>query len=214
MSHPSGKVELVFGLDAMRAVREAVGRYAAGFDAALGTCADAARIAEEAIAAENMLATIKAMAAQRASESGSWKGSGHRSAAHELAAKAGIGVGKAREALETAERLKQLPDVEQAARRGELSPTKLAPLAAAATADPGAERRLLDLARQASVGELGDECARTKAAALPDDEARHREIHRNRFLRRRRTADGAGELVYRSTLEEVAEIFSVVQGFA
>ena len=69
-------------------------------------------------------------------------------------------------------------------------------------------------ARALPLAGLRDTCARTKAAAEPDDEARHAAIHRSRFLRRRRTVDGAGELHYRSTPEEVAEIFGVVKGWA
>lgn len=38
----------------MREVREAVGRYAVGFDAALVTAADAQRIVEDATASSNM----------------------------------------------------------------------------------------------------------------------------------------------------------------
>jgi hypothetical protein len=72
----------------------------------------------------------------------------------------------------------------------------------------------LDKARRASLGELRDECARVQAAALPDDEARHAAVHRSRHLRKRRCAEGAAELTYRSTVDEVAEVFSVVQGFA
>ena len=204
----------MFGVAGIREVRKSIAAYAAGFDAALVTCADAKSIVAEAVAAENMLATIKAMAARRAAECGSWRTEGDRSAAHELARVSGSTVGKAKEALETAERLGGLPAVEAAARSGELSPTKAALVADAASAAPGSETRLLELAKTASVGEVADECARTKAAALPDADARHKAIHASRFLRRRKTADGAGELRYRSTLEEVAAIWSVVQGRA
>lgn len=69
-------------------------------------------------------------------------------------------------------------------------------------------------AKRSSFGELLDECARTKAAAEPDGAARHRAIHASRFLRGRRGVDGAGEIHYRSTLEETAEVFAVVTGFA
>ena len=204
----------MFGVAGMREVREAVGTYAGGFDPALVTAADAQRIVEEAVAAENMLATVRALAAKRVAETEVWRKEGDVSPAHQLARKSGTSVAKAREALETAARLAALPEVEAAARRGELSPAQVAPIADAASKAPAAERRLLAAAKAASLGELLDACARTKAAAEPDDEARHRAIHASRCLRRRRTADGAGELAYRSTLDEVAEIFAVVQGWA
>ncbi|MGI8683672.1 MAG: DUF222 domain-containing protein [Acidimicrobiales bacterium] len=202
----------MFGVTEMREIREAVGAYAGGFDPALVTAADAQRIVEDAVSAENMLATIKALAARRVSETELWRTEGDASPAHQLARKSGTSVGKAREALETAGRLGGLPAVEAAARRGELSPDQVAPIADAASKAPGSQGRLLTAAKAVSLGELRDACARTKAAA--EDGARHRAIHASRFLRRRHTADGAGELLYRSTLEEVAEIYAIAQGRA
>jgi hypothetical protein len=60
---------------------------------------------------------------------------------------------------------------------------------------------------------LRDRCAKVKAAALPDDEERHKAIHKERFCRKRTTAEGAAELWYRSTPEELAQIWAVVQGY-
>ena len=204
----------MFGKAGMREIRESVGRYAAGFDPALVSGADAEVILADAIAAENMLAAIRSMAGARVAECASWKREGDRSAAHQLARKAGIPLGRAQEALSTAERLSQQPELDGALRRGELSPSQAAPISSAVKANPGAEKRLVGLAKRSSLKELDDECSRTKAAALPDEQARQKEIHRRRFLCKRRTADGAGELVYRSTLEETEEIFSVARGFA
>lgn len=198
----------------MRAIREAVGEYAAGFDPALLSATDAQRILADTVAAENMLATVKGLAAKRVSDTEVWRHEGDVSAAHQLARMAGTSVARARETLDTAGRLAGLPELESAARRGELSPAQAAPIAGAASSSPGSQRRLLAAAAAASLGELLDVCARTVAAARPDDESRHRAVHASRFLRRRCTADGAGELSYRSTVEEVAEIFAVVQGWA
>ncbi|MDP9389395.1 MAG: hypothetical protein M3Q48_16140, partial [Actinomycetota bacterium] len=203
----------MFGLAKMREIREGVAAYAAGFDPGLVSAADAQRIVEDAAAAENMLDTVKAMAARRVAETELWRCQGDRSAAHHLARTSGTSVGRAREALETAARLADLPAVDAAARRGELSPSQAAPIADAASKAPAAEQRLVQAAKEASLGELLDACARTKAAAEPDDEARHRAIHASRYVRRRRSSDGAGELLYRSTLEEVAEVFAIVQGY-
>lgn len=195
-------------------MRAAVSRFAAGFDPALISAADAERIVVDAAAVENMLATVKALAAARVAETELWRGRGDASAAHHLARTSGTSVAKARQALEAAGRLSTLPAVAAAARRGELSPAQLAPITDAASKAPAAERRLLAAAGSTSLGELLDACARTKAAADPDHEARHRAIHAGRFLRRRRCEDGAGELHYRSTLEEVAEICAVVRAHA
>lgn len=194
-------------------IREAVGAYAAGFDPALVSAAEAQRIVEEAVAAENMLATVRGLAARRVSQTELWRREGDRSPAHHPRV-SGSSVTKAQESLDTAARLASLPQVAAAARRGELSPAQAAPIADAASKAPAAEERLLAAAKALPLGGLRDSCARTKAAAEPDDDARHKAIHRSRFLRRRRSADGAGELHYRSTPEEVAEIFGVVKGWA
>jgi hypothetical protein len=195
-------------------IRAAVASYAAGFDPGLVSAADAQKVLDDAIAIENMAATIKALAAKRVAETALWRRDGDVSAAHHLARRSGTSVSRARQALDTAERLSELAQLDASARAGAVSPAQAAPIADAAAKDPGAERRLLRKAQRSSLGELLDECARTKAAAEPDPEARHRAIHASRYLRRRRAADGAGELSYRSTAEEVAEIFSVVQGYA
>ena len=198
----------------MRSIRESVGSFTGSFDAALVSAADAQRIVDDAVSTRNMLYTVIAMAARRVSETELWRREGDASAAHQLARKAGTTVGRARQALETAGHLGGLPSVEAAARRGELSAAQVAPIADAASKAPASQARLLAAAQDVSLGELLDACARTKAAALPDDEARQAAIYASRFLRRRRCADGAGELCYRSTLEEVAEIFAIAQGFA
>ena len=204
----------MFGKAGMRAIRESVGRYAAGFDAAVVSGSDAEVILADAIAAKNMLSAVEAIAAARVAECGSWQRDGDRSAAHQLARKCGVALGQAQEALSTAGRLSCQPTLDGALRRGELSAAQAAPISSAAEANPGAEQRLVGLAARSSLKELDDECARTKAAALPDEQARQRQIHRTRSLRKRRTAGGAGELVYRSTLEETEEIFSMARGFA
>jgi hypothetical protein len=198
----------------MKGIRAAVGHYAGSFDPNVLSASDARAVLDDAIATENMAATIKSLAAKRVADTKAWRRDGHRSAAHQLARRSGTSVSKARQALDTAERLAKLPELEAGVRSGEISAAQAAPIADAATADPSAERRLVDKAKQSSLGELADECDRTKAAADPDPDARHRAIHAGRSLRKRRCADGAGELTYRSTVEEVVEIFSVVQGYA
>src|SRR5688500_16881085 len=66
-------------------LRDAVGRYAAGFDASLLSTVDAGLAVVEAAAIEKMAATVKALAAVRAAEGGAWREAGGRSAAHHLA---------------------------------------------------------------------------------------------------------------------------------
>lgn len=194
-------------------VRARMAAVAGAFDGAVLDAASAARAVEQAAAIESMAATVKAIAAKRVADTAGWRREGDRTPAHHLARTTGTTVGEARELLDTAARLEHLPAVEAAARRGDLSPRQAAVIADAATAAPDAEERLVESARHASLGELRDECARTKAAALPDPDARHGAIHAGRFARRRSCVDGAAEIHYRSTPDEVAAVWAVVERF-
>lgn len=191
-------------------LREAMGRYASAFDASLLTCEQAGVAVAEAAAIEKMAATVKGLAAARAEESGAWKAAGDRSGAHHLARTTGTSVSQAAEAIATARRLGKLPAASAAARGGELSASQAAAVADAATVDPSAEARLVEKAKSASLGELRDECARTKAAARPDAEARRRAIRAERFLRAYLDAEGAWNLRMRDTPEVGAEIMAAI----
>ena len=195
-------------------LREAMGDYATRFDPALVSAPDAARVVEDASAIERLAATLKAQAAARVAETGAWRASGDRSAAHHLARTTGTSVGHAAGVIETARRLQQLPETAAAAGRGELSADQSAAIAEAATADPAAERRLLERAKRSSLGELRDECARTKAAALPDGEARRRRIHEQRYLRTHTDAEGAWNLRVRNNPEVGATIMAALRPIA
>jgi hypothetical protein len=187
-----------------------MGRYAASFDAALLSADQAASAVAGAAAIERMASTVRALAAARVADTGAWKAAGERSAAHALARSTGTSVGQASEAIATARRLDTLPEVAAAARAGKLSAQQAAAVADAASADPAAEHRLLDKAGRSSLAELREECARTKAAALPDAEARRRAIHAQRFLRSYLDAEGAWNLRMRDNPEAGAAIMAAI----
>ena len=191
-------------------VREALGRYASGFDAGLLSGEQAAGVVVEAAAVEKMAATLKGLAAVRAEASGAWKSAGDRSAAHHLARTTGTSVGQASEAMATARRLETLAVAGAAARAGRLSAAQVAAVADAASVDPTAEARLVEQAQGCSLGELREECARTKAAARPDAEARRQAIHASRFLRSYLDAEGAWNLRMRDNPEVGAQIMAAV----
>ena len=116
--------------------------------------------------------------------------SGTRSAAEELANKAGTTAGAAKDAMDTSTRLPGQPELDKAIRRGELSPAQAGLISSAAAANPSAERRLTELAGQVSLAELREECARVRAAADPDPEATNRRLHAGRRLRRWTDCEG------------------------
>jgi hypothetical protein len=183
-------------------------RYAGDFDPGLVTVADAARILEHAAVIEKVAATVKGLAAARVAETSLWRQAGDRSTAHHLARTTGSSVGAAAEAREAARRLGGLPTLGAAARRGELSGAQVAAIADAASADPGAETRLVERARGASLSELRDDCARTKAGAEPDPEARRARIHARRYLRAYTDAEGAWNLAVRNNPEVGAQVMA------
>jgi hypothetical protein len=191
-------------------LRNAMSVYATRFDPGIVAVVDAARVVEDAAAIEKMAAAVKSLAAARVAETELWKRDGDRSPAHQLARTTGTSVGAARDALEAARRLQDLPATEAAARRGDLSAQQVAVITDAAAADPAAEARLLGQSRTASLGELRDECARTKAN-VSDLEARRRRIHDQRSLRTWADADGAANLHLRDNSEVVAGIMATLE---
>ena len=86
---------------------------------------------------------------------------------------AGTTVGRAKATIETAQRLTALPATSAALRAGSLSEVQVDAIAAAATADPRAERALLQSAATDGVRGLKNACARVEAAASTDQAERY-----------------------------------------
>jgi hypothetical protein len=185
-------------------LREAVGRYAAGFDASLLSCADAAAVIE------NLAATVKALAAARSAAGEMWKEAGARSAAAHLARATGTSVRVAGEVLDTGRRLERLPALAAVARTGELSAAQVAAVADAAAVDPSAEAALVEKASSSSLAELREHCGRVKASARPDAEIRRKAIHDQRFLRGWTDAEGAWHLSMRENPEVGAVVMAAI----
>ena len=164
---------------------------------------------------ERLAAAGKALVADRAAETNQWRSEGDRSPEHWLARRGGTTVGAAKDALDTARRLKELPATDAAVRAGELSSVQATAIAAAATADPDAESSLLDTATRSSVAELRRRCDQVVAAArsAEDERARHEAIRRSRSLRTRVAFDGAHELLARGTAEDIAGFWARLQPF-
>ncbi len=159
---------------------------------------------------ERLGAAGKTLLARRVAATHRAGSAGTKSAADDLARRGGTSTGAAREALETSSRRAELPGVEGALRRGELSAAQAALISAAAAASAAAEGRLLELATQISIKELRDECARVKAAADPDPDATNRRIHDERRLRRWTDAEGAWNLFAHGTPQQGAAFNTVI----
>jgi hypothetical protein len=187
--------------------------YCSAFDPALLAGTDAAGVVRDAAAMKNMWATVEGLAASWVADTGVWRREGDRSAAHHLARATGTSVGQAVEAIETARRLESLPEVAAQARRGALSAAQSSLIASAAAADPAAQSDLLARAAKSSLAELREECARVRAAAESDPEARRARIHRGRYLRSYTDPDGAWNLRVRDNPEVGAEFMAALAPF-
>src|SRR4051812_16948673 len=108
----------------LQEIRQKLAGFAGRFDADLLEGADATAMVKEAAAIENMAAAVKAEAARGVPAPPGHRRDGYRSAAHQLAHESGIGVGKAKQQLDTAEKLKALPATTQAHKQGKLSADK------------------------------------------------------------------------------------------
>jgi Domain of unknown function (DUF222) len=193
---------------------ERLRRVVRGLDPSLLDGGQARRLVEEFAAIERLAAAGKAIAMRRVEETRAWAESGSfRDAAAWLAATGGTSVGQARATVETAVLLGEFPDTEAALRGGELSEVQVNEVVSAARADPGAEGLLLDSARHDGIRGLKDQCARVKAAACADEDARYRAIHDARSLRHWRDVDGAGHIDVRGPADATARVMAALQPY-
>ena len=163
----------------------------ASLDVAVMHATDAVAVLDAASAVEQRAAAIKTLVADRAADAGTWAAEGHRCPEAWLSQKTGTTYGEAARTLGASARLPELPAVNEALRRGDLSAPQLREIAGAATAEN--EQRLLDAAAQENLKQLqrtcANEAARTRSAA--EERARHDRIHQARFHRSWTDVDGA-----------------------
>jgi hypothetical protein len=191
------------------------------FDPKVVTATTAGQVLAAADRVEKMAACLKSLAAARVAEAdasarGRRGGEGPApSPAHRLANRTGTSRGAAKKSIDTGKRLEDQPALNSAARAGELSAEQTALVSEAAAANPREEQRLVDLARSgASLEELRRECARVRAAADRDAEARHARIRRNRFAAKRTNDDGSEQITCRGTADDIAGMWAAIEGYA
>ena len=158
---------------------------------------DALRLLDVFTEIERVGAAGRTLVAKRVEESNVWRQSGDRSAAHFIAKQTGTSVGRTQAALETAERLAQLPATAEAFRAGNLSEAQAEAVASAAALNPNEERRLLKRAGD-PLKQLRDECRRVRHAAT-DERARYETIRAERHLRTWSDGEGAFCGAFRTT---------------
>jgi len=135
-----------------------------------------------------------------------------RRATEELAKASGTSVGEARKAVEAGQAMADQPEVQAAAKAGELSRGQVCLVAGAAQANPGATERLLEKAREGSLSELVAEAARARAGA-EDLEARRRSIYAARSVRSWTDEAGTWHLHAQGLPEQGAKIMAAIGQF-
>ena len=166
-------------------VRAALGGLARDRRVGTASAQTVERLMNDVIANERSLAALKLQLAARVAESHGAK------AAEDLARKAGTSKSKAKGTLETAKKLKDQPEVQDALCNGELSEDQASLVADAASVNPSATGSLLKKAKDHPINDLKDACSRAKAAADDDEEATHHRVHKNRYLRTGTNTDPA-----------------------
>ena len=101
-----------------------------------------------------------ALVARRLDACGAHRRDGHASTAHLVAAKAGIGLDRAIDTVETGRRVRDQAETDHALRSGALSIDQAALVSEAVAADPAAESRLLATAGRETLRTLRDRSPR------------------------------------------------------
>ena len=141
---------------------------------------------------------------RRFDEAGGWADQGALSCAHWLSWRIGLELGAAREHVRVARALADLPLVDEALRRGQVSYSKVRALTRVAT--PGTEAMLLEMAQSATASQLERICRgyrralRNVAGERPEDEAARR------WVRERETEEGLVRIEVQLRPEEAAVV--------
>ena len=172
-----------------------------------------ARAAVEAfVGIERVAVAGRTLTLARLDETGAWTaGNHHRDVGSWFAAQAGIAVGAAHGVVETARRLRDLPETADAVRSGRLSRAQTEVIARAALEAPHAEVQLLEQAGSSGFRGLRTECDRVRAAARRDDAERDEKNHRERRPVHIPRCDGTGRIEVNGPLDRTARIMASLE---
>lgn len=162
---------------------------------------------------ERLCQAGRTLASERVLRTGTWRRLGYRTPATWMASRTQTTLSHAITAVQTAHRLHDRPATREAFATGRLSESQAAEIAAAAEADPAAERSLLDIAASQTVAELREQCRGVRAAAIADEDSAER-IRRGRFLRHWSDPDGAVRMDARLAPDDGARVVAVIRARA
>ena len=163
---------------------------------------------------EKVAAAGKVLLAAKIAQSDTWAKAGHRSPEEWMARKSGTSMGRAKNTVETAKRLSELPATEAAVKSGSLSLDQAAAVSEAAAADPSAEKKLLEAAGTESLKELQRRSRRTVLDAQGSVEERYARQRRLRFFRTWIDDEGMTAGQFRLTPEVGAAVVNKIRAEA
>lgn len=144
---------------------------------------EAVGVVERCAEGERLLAALRIVVTANLENKAVWRREGYRSVGAWMAAKTGTAVGTANATVEMAKLLADLPIVAAAFRDGLLSEAQAREIAAVAAEVPDAQSQLVEAAGKLTLRGLQEECQRVEAAALADEDERHRRVHKQRHTR-------------------------------
>ncbi|HEU0035034.1 MAG TPA: DUF222 domain-containing protein [Kofleriaceae bacterium] len=166
------------------------------------------RIAEHAAhldaATHRLLADLRAF-----DQGGGWFQQGARSCAQWLAWRVGWDIATARQHVRVASRLGELPKIDDALRRGELSYSKVRAMTRVAT--PNNEEVLLHEARCSTGAQLESICRKYAAVRRHDQDITPEEDRERRYVTRRDTDDGMVRITARLHPDEAAIVWAALE---
>ena len=194
----------------LSAVAERLRGLVAGIDPAWVTAREAPGLCSGLEDIRRLASGAQVVLAGLVDESDAPAKAGLRNGAEWMAQCSGGSLRSGYDAVATAKRLADLPDVTAALQEGRLSVVQASAIADAAAVDPSAATRLVDMAPKVSLAELRRECLRVKAVADPDPDKTRERIHRERRLRWFVDNEGAFNLSGRGPIEAGSEVATVL----
>src|SRR6188768_230258 len=136
-----------------------------------------------------------------------WHRAGALSCAHWLSWRVGMDLGAAREKVRVAKKLAELPGIDEALRKGEISYSKVRAMTRVATAANEAD--LLSMARCATGAQLEKICRLKRMVNGLDGDAN--EVESRRYVVERPTEDGMVSIQLRLLPEEAARVMKALE---
>jgi hypothetical protein len=195
----------------LRDMYRQLAQLVADVDCGLLDDAQAAEVVEQAASLQKLCGALGALAANRVAQGDTWRTKGHKSPSAWLAKTFGCSVAQGGGVIAAAGRLDGQPGVNRALRSGAISPEQFRIISETVAEAPNAESSLLQAARHESLFRLRHQAEAARAAAVGDDEARHRRARKHRKLRARTTPVGEFELNTTNTVSAGARILQALR---